>query len=1106
MLRIKTPSKRNNRRTYPRRAGIFLNHSTIQYILYFFLILFSLLFISAPDDVQAGQVTLAWDSNSEPDVAGYKIYYGTVSRDYDWFIDVGNVTTITLTDLTDGLTYYFAATAYDNSNPPLESAYSTEVSKNMCSYSISQTNASFTAAGGTGSVSVSTQPGCSWTASSGASWMTITSGASGIGNGTVNYSISSNTGGQRIVSSTIAGKVLTVTQSGVTTYTITSSAGSGGTISPSGSVSVIQGGNQTFTISAGTGYQIANVTVDGVSQGVISSYTFSNVTGNHTISASFSVKTYTVTASAGTGGSISPSGPVSVNHGESQTFTISPNTGYTISNVTVDGVSQGTISTYTFSNVTANHTINATFLAITYPITASAGTGGNISPSGSVSVNHGANQTFSISASTGYTIADVLVDGSSVGAVSSYTFSNVTSSHSISARFSIMTYSISSSSGAGGSISPNGSVTVNHGANQSFTISPDAGYGVSNVLVDGTSVGAVSSYIFSNVTANHTISASFALNTYTINASAGAGGVISPSGAIPVSGGSNQTFTISANTGYKIADVLVDGSSVGAVSSFTFSNINSSHTITASFSADSYTIVASAGVGGTISPSGSVTVNHGSNQAFTIAANSGYQITDVSVDGVSQGAISSYTFSNVAANHTISAVFSLGTYTISTSAGTGGFISPAGPVSVNHGESQTFTITANTGYKIANVRTDWVSRGAISSYTFNNVKANHTISATFTLDTYTITASAGSGGTISPSGMVSVSYGTSRTFTVTPSLGYTISDVIVDGVSQGATNTYTFSNVAANHTIQAYFSKITYTIQASASTGGMISPSGSVAVAQGTNYTFTITANDGYSIADVLVDGSSVGPVSTYTFTSVTSSHVISASFLQGYTLIVTKSGNGSGTVTSTPTARVYAPGTKVTLKAIKDMSSAFAGFTGDCTTTRASCTVVMNKHNTVDAAFTLRSFKVKAAVVGNGSVSIEGPVSVKANTVVETETMTKKAKKVRYETTTNYGDQLIYIITPEPGNYIKEVLVDGKSVGVAEAITLADIKHNHKMKVKFAAEELPSSSKHRVVMDKVFLQDSDEPENMQTVTGQSVDEDNATIERSPTRYASKNK
>ena len=73
------------------------------------------------------------------------------------------------------------------------------------------------------------------------------------------------------------------------------------------------------------------------------------------------VTIYTINASAGSGGSISPSGAVSVTSGGSQTFTITPNSGYRINAVAVDGVGQGAISTYTFPNVTANHAITATF-------------------------------------------------------------------------------------------------------------------------------------------------------------------------------------------------------------------------------------------------------------------------------------------------------------------------------------------------------------------------------------------------------------------------------------------------------------------------------------------------------------------------------------------------------------------------------------------------------------------------------------------------------------------------------------------------------------------------------------------------------------------------
>ncbi len=229
------------------------------------------------------------------------------------------------------------------------------------------------------------------------------------------------------------------TGGGSNSFTITASAGSGGSISPSGAVSVAQGANQSFSITANSGFTVSSVSVDGASVGAVTSYNFSNVQANHTISASFAAVTtnFTITASAGANGSISPSGSVSVAQGASQTFTITPNIGYTVSSLTVDSVNVGTMQSYTFSNVQANHTISASFAAVTtnFTITASAGANGSISPSGSVSVAQGASQSFTIAPASGYKVSSVTVDGTSVGAVTSYTFSNVQANHTISAAF-----------------------------------------------------------------------------------------------------------------------------------------------------------------------------------------------------------------------------------------------------------------------------------------------------------------------------------------------------------------------------------------------------------------------------------------------------------------------------------------------------------------------------------------------------------------------------------------------------------------------------------------------------------------------------------------------
>lgn len=77
-----------------------------------------------PGIAAAGSLNLSWSPNTETDLAGYKVYYGTATKTYGLPIDVGKVTTYTVTGLTDQTTYYFAVTAYDLAGN--ESGFSTE--------------------------------------------------------------------------------------------------------------------------------------------------------------------------------------------------------------------------------------------------------------------------------------------------------------------------------------------------------------------------------------------------------------------------------------------------------------------------------------------------------------------------------------------------------------------------------------------------------------------------------------------------------------------------------------------------------------------------------------------------------------------------------------------------------------------------------------------------------------------------------------------------------------------------------------------------------------------------------------------------------------------
>ncbi len=85
-----------------------------------------LFFLFVASTAQAGYLDLAWDPNTEPDLAGYRVYYGLESRDYINFVDVGKTTRYTLGNLLEDMTYYISITAYDTVGN--ESDFSGEVS------------------------------------------------------------------------------------------------------------------------------------------------------------------------------------------------------------------------------------------------------------------------------------------------------------------------------------------------------------------------------------------------------------------------------------------------------------------------------------------------------------------------------------------------------------------------------------------------------------------------------------------------------------------------------------------------------------------------------------------------------------------------------------------------------------------------------------------------------------------------------------------------------------------------------------------------------------------------------------------------------------------
>ena len=256
--------------------------------------------------------------------------------------------------------------------------------------------------------------------------------------------------------------------------------------------------------------------------------------------------------------------------------------------------------------------------------------------------------------------------------------------------------------------------------------------------------------------------------------------------------------------------------------SYTFSNVKGNHTINATFDvAGPITFNIAPGAGGCISlvgnpnpclwPGGGATYTYtavSGTYPFEVTPNSGYGIEWVRVDGVDQGVPLGQTTPfdlnvDIGTHNTLSASF-LPYYTVTASAGTGGSISPAGSTAVLKGQALTLDITPDSGYRLLAITDNGVNVGNTSPYSITNISQDHTVVATFQR-TFTITATAGPNGTISPIGAVIVDSGSSRNFSITGDLGFRVSDVLIDGTSIGAVTSYTFMNVSADHTISVTF-------------------------------------------------------------------------------------------------------------------------------------------------------------------------------------------------------------------------------------------------------------------------------------------------------------
>ena len=296
-----------------------------------------------------------------------------------------------------------------------------------------------------------------------------------------------------------ANPAVTVTNTAnITTYAITTAASpvAGGTVSCD-TEPVPHGSGSTCTAAANAGYTFADWSGDCTGTGAC---TLSNVTSAQSVTANFTLNSYTITATANpaAGGTVSCT-PNPVNHGDTATCTATANAGYTFGGFSGDCAG----ASCTLASVTGPRNVTALFTLNNYAIIAAANPAGG----GTVSctpnpVDFGGSSSCTATANAGYTFANW--SGDCAGATCA--LSNVTATRNVTANFTLNSYpiTVAASPVAGGTVTcaPN---PVNSGGTSSCTATPNAGYTFANWSGDCTGASCT----LTNVTSAKSVTANF---------------------------------------------------------------------------------------------------------------------------------------------------------------------------------------------------------------------------------------------------------------------------------------------------------------------------------------------------------------------------------------------------------------------------------------------------------------------------------------------------------------------------------------------------------------------------------------------------------------------
>jgi len=363
----------------------------------------------------------------------------------------------------------------------------------------------------------------------------------------------------------------------------------------------------------------------------------------------------------------------------------------------------------------------------------------------------------------------------------------------VTADDGVVQHTLTYLAGPNGSISGPTPQTVNHGANGAqVTAVADPHYH----FVQWSDLSTQNPRTDTNVTTDITVTASFSIDRYDITCNVVGNGTCVADPA-QVDYGATSDIIVTPGEGWHIVSV-VDSEEGAKAGSYTTTPVTANRTVTATFAINTYDITCNV-VGDGTCEANPATVEHGSTSDIVVTPAVGWHIVSV-VDSEEGAKPGSYTTTPVTADRTVTATFAINTYTVTCSV-VGNGTCEANPATVEHGSTSDIVVTPAVGWHIVSV-VDSEEGAKPGSYTTTPVTGPRTVTATFAINTYTLTYTAGPNGSISGDTPQTVNYGGSGTqVTAVPDGGYAFSQWS-DGVLTAAR---TDTNVMADISVTASF-------------------------------------------------------------------------------------------------------------------------------------------------------------------------------------------------------------------------------------------------------------------------------------------------------------